>query len=193
MRSSPDTQTDAVYFDICKAFDSVCHNQLLVKLWSAGISGRLWSWFRSYLPDRSQFVVINNQPSTLLPVLSGVPQGSILGPLLFLIYINDIFHINIHNSLLAFADNTECFSPVTNCTDEQLVQHDIDLLLDWISRSYLCFNPSKCVHISFRANSITSYHLNEQLIPKLKTHCDLKVILSDDLSWSNLHNKSHPV
>ena len=89
---------------------------------------------------RSQFVVINNQPSSLLPVLSGVLQGSILGFLLFLIYINDIFHINIHNSLL-----TKCFGPVTNCTDEQLL-HDIDLL-DWSSRSYLCFNPSKCVHI----------------------------------------------
>ena len=124
------TQTDAVYFDIRKAFDSVCHNQLLVKLWSIGISGRLWSWFRSYLSDRSQFVVINNQPSSLLPVLSGVPQGSILGPLLFLIYINDIFFINIHNSLLTFADNTKCFGPVTNCTNEQLLQHDIDLLLD---------------------------------------------------------------
>ena len=112
------TQSDAVYFDIRKAFDSVCHNQLLVKLWSAGISGQLWSWFRSYLSDRSQFVVINNQPSSLLPVLSGVPQGSILGPLLFLIYINDIFHINIHHSLLTFADDTKCFGPVTNCTDD---------------------------------------------------------------------------
>ena len=179
------TQSDAVYFDIRKAFDSVCHNQLLVKLWSAGISGQLWSWFRSYLSDRSQFVVINNQPSSLLPVLSGVPQGSILGPLLFLIYINDIFHINIHHSLLTFTDDTKCFGPVTNCTDEQLLQHDIDLLLDWSSRSYLCFNPTKCVHISFRANRITSYHLNEQVIPKLNSHRDLGIIISENLSWRN--------
>ena len=108
-----------------------------------------------------------------------------LGPLLFLIYINDIFYINIHNSLLTFADDTKCFGPVTNCTDEQLLQHDIDLLLEWSSQSYLHFNPSKCVHISLRANSITSYHLNEQLIPKLKCHRDLGAILSDDLSWRN--------
>ena len=124
---------DAVYFDIYEAFDSACHNQLLVKLWSADISDQLWSWFRSYLSDRSQFVVINNQPSSLLPVLSGVQQGSILGPLLFLIYINDIFFIGIHNSLLTFADDIKCFGPVTNCTDEQLLQHDINLLLDWSS------------------------------------------------------------
>ena len=80
-----------------------------------------------------------------------------------------IFHINIHNSLLTFADDTKCFGPVTSCTDEQLLQCDIDLLLDWSSRSYLCFNPTKCVHISFRATSVTSYHLNEQAIPKLNS------------------------
>ena len=162
------TQTDTIYFDIRKAFHSVCHNQLLLKLWSAGISGRLWSWFRLYLSDRSQLLVINNQHSSLLPVLSGVPQGSILGPLLLLIYINDIFHINIHSSLLTFADDTKCFGPVTNCTDKQLLQHDIDLLLDWSSQSYLSFNPTKRVHISFRANKTTSYHLNEQVIPQTK-------------------------
>ena len=72
-----------------------------------------------------------------------------------------------------------------NCTDEQLLQHDINLLLDWSSRSYLCFNPIKCVHISFRANRITSYHLNEQAIPKLNSYCGLGVIISDDLSWRN--------
>ena len=110
-------------------------------------------------------------------MLSGVPQGSILGPLLFLICINDIFLINIHSSLLTFADDTKCFGPVTNCTDEQLLQHDINLLFDWSSRSYLCFNPIKCVHISFRANRITSYHQDEQAILKLNSHRDLGVII----------------
>ena len=118
------TQTDAVYFDIHKAFDYVFHNQLLVKFWSVGIAGQFW--FRSYLSDRSQFVVINNQPSSLLLVLFGVPQGSIPWTLAV---SHHIFHINIHNSLLTFADDTKCFLPVTNCTDEHLLQHDIDLLL----------------------------------------------------------------
>ena len=156
---------------------------------SVGISGRLWSWFinPTYQTDLSLLSCINNQPSSLLPVVCGVPQGSILGPLLFLIYIDDIFHINIQNSLLTFADNTKWFGSVTNYTNEQLLQHDIVLLLDWSFRSYLCFNPSKSVHISFRANRITSYHLNEQLIPKLRSHRDLWVILSDNLSWRNYY------
>ena len=96
-----------------------------------------------------------------------------------------IFLISIHNSLLTFADDTKCFGPVTNCTDEQLLQHDINLLFHWSSRSCLCLNPIKCVHISFRANRITSYRLNKHAIPKLNSHRDLGVIIYDCSSWRN--------
>ena len=178
-------QIDTIYFDIRKAFDSVPHNQLLIKLWSCGITGKLWSWFKSYLSNRFQFVAINNQFSTFLPVVSGVPQGSILGPPLFLIYINDIFHLNILSRLYAFADDTKCFNQITNNHDQQSLQRDINLLFEWSYTSCLSFSPTKCVHVSFKSTRNTTYYINHEEISKVDNHRDLGITISNDLSWKN--------
>ena len=99
-------QTDVIYLDICKAFDTVSHSILLCKLWLAGITGSLWAWFKVYCVQK---VSINNSLSDTLPVVSGVPQGSILGPILFLICMNGITESVQHSHLLQFADDTKCF------------------------------------------------------------------------------------
>jgi len=99
---------DVVYLDFSKAFDSVPHQRLLVKLRAYGIQGKLLDWIKAFLTYRQQRVIINNSKSTLTDVISGVSQRSVLGPLLFLIYINDLPNI-IHSPSLLFADDTKIF------------------------------------------------------------------------------------
>ena len=98
---------DVVYLDFRKAFDSVPHNELLYKLWKYGIIGDLCLWFKAYLSLRTQCVIVNGCFSDLLPVVSSVPQGSILGPLLFVLYINDLPDALSSVLPYLFADDTK--------------------------------------------------------------------------------------
>ena len=91
-----------------KAFDSVAHSELFYKLWSFGITGKLWLWIKAYLSDRLQCVSINNIHSDVMPVISGLPQGSILRPLLFLIFVNDLPASVMSSTVLLFADDAKC-------------------------------------------------------------------------------------
>ena len=181
-------QVDTIYLDFTKAFDSVPHNELLVKLWHLGITGNLWNWFRAYLTHRSQYVSINNHHSAFLPVLSGVPQGSILGPLLFLVYINDLPDCVSNSSLLLFADDTKCSKSIINLTDASLLQNDLDGISVWSKQWNLFFNESKCALISFcgaHPHFTQSYLLNNQEITRCHHHKDLGVIWCNNLSWSD--------
>ena len=138
--------TDLVYFDFRKAFDSVPHSILLYKLWSIGVTGTLWHWFQCYMSNRHHFVLLEDQPSALLNVKSGVPQGSILGLLLFLIFVNDLPSCISHSSLLLFADDSKVQNTISSSHDALHLQSDID---SWTYINSLFLNPNKCAAIRF--------------------------------------------
>ena len=176
-------QTDVIYLDIQKAFDSIPHCKLLAKLWSFGITGNLWRWILCYLSGRTQVVRINNVLSTTLPVLSGVPQGSILGPVLFLIYMNDLPSVTTVSKSLLFVDDTKCFNNVSNTMDLVSLQQDLDFIARWSIQSSLKFNTTKSVHLSFKSKVTTTFKLLDVPVVTNTTHKDLGIILSVDLSW----------
>ena len=121
--------TDIAYLEFSKAFDSVPHARLLLKLDSYGIKGKLFNWIKNFLIGRQQCVVLNNSKSNWITVTSGVSQGSVLGPLLFTSYVNDI--LSITNSLLLFADDIKVFRSIKDSCDTTVLQHDIDTLHNW--------------------------------------------------------------
>ena len=116
------------------------YKTLLTKLQKLGISGNLLRWFQAYLTDQSQCVSIDGRKSNFLPVMSGVPQGSILGPLLFAIYINDLPEHLQHSIALMFADDTKCIKPIHDVNNIVLLQEDIHHAMQWSSSCDLAFN-----------------------------------------------------
>ena len=175
---------DVIYLDFRKAFDTVPHDELLFKLWMIGITGPLWLWFKNYLSYRTHYVEVDGASSNHLPVLSGVPQGSILGPLLFLIYINDLPNSITSSSTYLFADDTKLIQSISKFSASHL-QTDIDATLMWCQQWKLNLNISKCacIRFSLRRTSAPSYHMqNHELLPT-SHHKDLGIITSYDLSW----------
>ena len=134
---------DSIYLDFAKAFDTVPHSRLLAKLRSYGIREQLLQWISVFLHDRTQVVVVNGEESFLGHVLSGIPQGSVLGPILFVIYINDILE-NINADGLLFADDTKIFRSIMSQEDALSLQEDPKRLEEWSQQWLLNFNPEKC-------------------------------------------------
>ena len=121
---------DIIYLDFQKAFDKVPHQRLLLKLKAHGIGDSITDWIEQWLTDRRQRVVVDGEVSNWKSVLSGVPQGSVLGPILFLIYINDLDD-SITSNILKFADDTKLFRKVNTDGDKQHLQNDLDRLVKW--------------------------------------------------------------
>ena len=149
---------DVAYLDFSKAFDSVPHQRLLKKAKAHGIDGKLLQWIGSFLSSRRQCVMVNGTKSAWSEVLSGIPQGSVLGPILFIIYINDLPD-TLKGYVKMFADDTKVFSHIRDETDCAVLQHDLDRLSDWSEKWQLKFNVGKCgvIHYGHQKEECTYY------------------------------------
>ena len=137
-----------VFFDYCKAFDSIPHRALTVKLKAFGINEYIVNWLISYLCDRNQYVSVNGSSSDLCSVTSGVPQGSELGPILFIIYVNGIGNVSLTAGTTSlFADDIMLYRPIYCPTDYSLLQTDIDDICSWTSDNLLEFSVQKCKYM----------------------------------------------
>ncbi|MCG8031679.1 MAG: reverse transcriptase family protein, partial [Candidatus Thiodiazotropha taylori] len=180
-------QTDMIILDFSKAFDSVPHQRLLKKLDHYGIRGNVHNWITSFLTGRSQRVVAEGATSDSIPVISGVPQGSVLGPLLFLLFINDLpDKLNFQARL--FADDCIVYRPIRDIEDCKTLQEDLSTLAEWERKWGMEFHPQKCNILSVtRARSPIQhpYVLKGHLLELQDSSKYLGVDLQASLSWKN--------
>ena len=141
-----------------------------------GIEGDILTWIESFLSNRRQRVRINNSYSDYADILSGVPQGSVLGPILFILYINDLpMHANSRSNI--FADDTKIFHQVESENDADMLQSDLNNLADWYNAWKMSFNTNKCHVIHYgKRNKKFLYHINGRLLEGVDTEKDLGCI-----------------
>ena len=144
---------DACYMDFRKAFDTVPHQRLISKLKSYKIQGPILNWIISFLSNRKQFVKINNSVSQKLDVISGVPQGSVLGPTLFIYFINDLPDVIKNSRVKIFADDTKAYNSIKNSDDVDYLQNSIDEMYMWTQQWLLKFNKDKCKVLHLGSNN----------------------------------------
>ena len=154
------SRCDVIYFDFAKAFDSVNHDIILHKLkHQYHIDGLMLKFLVNYLQNREQCVVIGGEKSSMKPVNSGVPQGSILGPLLFVLFINDMHkHISNGTNIALYADDTKIWRRIDNYTDHLILQRDILELFNWSNNNKMAFHPQKCKVLPVTLE-LQQYHL----------------------------------
>ena len=172
--------TDVLILDFSKAFDAVCHTKLLFKLQKLGIRSSFLSWIGEFLNNRKQFVVVDGVCSKTCNVVSGVPQGSVLGPLLFLLYINDLPQ-HLESQCRLFADDAVIYNTRNN---NLVLSKDLQTLEKWSQNWQLSFNPAKCSVLSIgEKDSTQSYYLCNTKMQNVNTHSYLGVELSYNLKF----------
>jgi hypothetical protein len=176
------------WYHFAKASDSVDHEILLAKLKTYGISGNLYNWFSNYLRGRTQRVIVDGVASEWSTVTSGVPQGSILGPMLFLLFINDLPDaIPPTTSTGLYADDTKLYKAITSNEDCAHLQTALSRAEDWSNKANINFNSSKCkvLTISRRRRPITTnYHLGSTDLKRVDSEVDLGITVTSNLCWN---------
>jgi len=177
------SNVDVIYLDFAKAFDKLDFNVTLSKLKSLGINGKIGRWLQSFLTNRQQAVIVNGVKSSPAPVISGVPQGSVIGPLLFLILIGDIDKEVSHSFLSSFADDTRIGSAISSPEEAKLLQQDLQAVYNWAEINNMHFNEKKFELLRYGNNQelkeLTCYTSNiGTTIEEKASTKDLGVIMS---------------
>ena len=174
---------DILFFDFKKAFDRVPHNRLILKLQCLGIDGKVLDVIKDFLIGRTFRVSVQGEFSSFKDILSGIPQGSVLGPLLFILFINDLPDC-LKSSVKIFADDLKL---IANLSDKTVIDNDLKSLEDWEGKWLLEFNSEKCkvLHIDLNDNEHLDYVLNGKQLKKTEQEKDLGVLTSGTLLWND--------
>ena len=181
-------QTDIIVMDFAKAFDKVSHKHLLYKMEHYGISQQIIKWVSEFLSNRTQTVVLGGESSNKIPVTSGVPQGTVLGPILFLIYINDLPDYLQYSTLRLFADDSIIYKTIQNPSDLEKLQSDLDAAGRWEKDWLMHFHPDKCsiLNITQKRKPLPySYKLHGHTLTKEQSSKYLGVTLQSNCKWDN--------
>ena len=180
------SQCDLVILDFQKAFDKVPHLRLLRKLEYCGVKDQTHKWIENWLTTRTQRVVVDGEQSPLAEVTSGVPQGTVLGPLMFLIYINDIV-LNLNSQIRLFADDALLYREIRNGDDQKILQEDLNTLCNWAEKWQMSFNIGKCKQLTInkRERIPTEYVMKGTTLESVSHHPYLGLEFTNDLSSWN--------
>ena len=185
-----ENNVDSIYLDFSKAFDKVDIGILCHKLRAMGVAGKLGVWLHNFLSNRKQFIIANGHKSDQSDVKSGVPQGTVLGPILFLILINDI-NIDVQSDVSLFADDTRIVKPVNNIEDVEALQEDLENLYSWQEKNNMAFNGKKFEMLRYGRNENLKIETNyltpkaEDIIEIKECLRDLGIQMSDDAKFDN--------
>ena len=172
--------------DFAKAFDKVPHRRLLYKLNYYGISGPILHWISVFLTNRTQTVVIDGKSSSTVPVTSGVLQGTVLGPVLFLVYINDLSDYLTHSQLRLFADDSIIYMPIKSQHDCNKLQQDLDAAARWERDWLMAFHPDKCSVLSVTKTKQPIQHiyiLHNHILEYVSSAKYLGITVHSNLKW----------